>query len=266
MTLFEISFQYTGGVSCWHFCLPHLLQCTFGSAAGSSAGATVHWRFAPYPVHFPLGGQWLVGTSPRHPLQLPSLGYRAPIHVPPPYPQPVACLLCLLRQLFDGSPQAYPGCPSSSEKLDCGLSHEAPASYFYGMDGRSVGELWSIRPSKIFSSPSLSCFCTNFPICLSESSGVYSLPRLRTGCSLSNGIFSPPAFLIERLLDFEGLIFILAHCISSSRCLRSRAVHGAVCKMVVTSSMYPLRVFLLMEISPSVLLRWGWFQKLPQTG
>ncbi len=30
------------------------------------------------------GGQWLVGTSPRHPLQLPSLGYRAPIHVPPP--------------------------------------------------------------------------------------------------------------------------------------------------------------------------------------
>ncbi len=58
----------------WHFCLPHLLQCTFGSAAGSSAGATVHWHFAPYPVHLPVGGQWLVGTSPRHPLQLPSLG------------------------------------------------------------------------------------------------------------------------------------------------------------------------------------------------
>ncbi len=52
----------------WHFCLPHLLQCTFGSAAGSSAGATVHWCFAPYPVHLPVGGAVACGdVSPPPP-------------------------------------------------------------------------------------------------------------------------------------------------------------------------------------------------------
>ena len=77
------------------------------------------------------------------------------------------------------------------------------------------------------------------------------LPRLRMGCSARSGMFSPPAvntvlssltpFLIDRLLDLAGLIFIRAQAVSSSKRLRSRAVHGAVCRMLVTSSMYPLR-------------------------
>ena len=64
-------------------------------------------------------------------------------------------------------------------------------------------------------------------------------------------MFSPPAvntvlssltpFLIDRLLDLAGLIFILAQTVSSSKRLRSRDVQGAVCRMLVTSSMYPLR-------------------------
>ncbi len=54
----------------WHFCLPHLLQCTFGSAAGSAPGATIHWRFAPYPVHLPGGG----GRLPATPCSCPHWG------------------------------------------------------------------------------------------------------------------------------------------------------------------------------------------------
>lgn len=36
--------------------------------------------------------------------------------------------------------------------------------------------------------------------------------------------------------DLDGLIFFLAHFVSSSRHLRSLAVHGAVCRIVVISS------------------------------
>lgn len=75
--------------------------------------------------------------------------------------------------------------------------------------------------------PWVSCFCTALPICLSERSEVYSLPRLWIGCSVRSGVFSPPVVntvlphltpsLIERLQDFAGLVFILAHPVSSSR-------------------------------------------------
>ncbi len=70
------SFQYTGGVSC----------LTFLPAAPPPAHLWVSCRviswchrslmFRPLSSTSPGGGgQWLVGTSPRHPLQLPSLGY-----------------------------------------------------------------------------------------------------------------------------------------------------------------------------------------------
>ncbi len=51
----------------WHFCLPHLLQCTFGSAAGSSAGATVHWCFAHIQYISQWGGSGLWRCLPATP-------------------------------------------------------------------------------------------------------------------------------------------------------------------------------------------------------
>lgn len=72
----------------------------------------------------------------------------------------------------------------------------------------------------IHSKPSVSCCLASFPICLSEKSAVYSLPRLLNGFSSSRGMDSPPItkmvltcitpFLIERLLVFSALLFIRA--------------------------------------------------------
>lgn len=71
------------------------------------------------------------------------------------------------------------------------------------------------------------------------------------GGSTRSGIFSPPALntvlsfltahLIDRLLDLAGLNFIFAQPVNLSKRFRIRAVDGAVCRMLVTSSMYSLR-------------------------
>ncbi len=61
---------------------------------------------------------------------------------------PLPSVLCLLHQLLDGSPQAYPSWPSSSEKLVCWLSHEAPASNFYWMDGRGPSPVTLHSPAR----------------------------------------------------------------------------------------------------------------------
>ncbi len=83
----------------WHFCLPYILYCTFGSAAGSSAGATIHKRFTPYPVYsassasslmallrlIPVGQaarrSWIADfpTKPLHPT---STGWMVAVHPP----------------------------------------------------------------------------------------------------------------------------------------------------------------------------------------
>lgn len=49
-------------------------------------------------------------------------------------------------------------------------------------------------------------------------------------------------FLIEGICDFEGLILIQAYVVKSLRHLRRHEVHGAVCRMIVLSYTYPIRV------------------------
>lgn len=63
-------------------------------------------------------------------------------------------------------------------------------------------------------------------MCLSDRSVAYCHPRLWSDCLASHVMGSPPLtkmvvscgtyFIVERLLHFAGLIFILAHVISSS--------------------------------------------------